>query len=259
MATTPSAARAALAAGADRVYATADDLEVADDWPQGVVPVLPEVCRASDQAQADAFTRPGEPVAVGCVSELALAAERGAEAEVRGMIPIHNLSAATMLAASGARFAWLSCELTLEEIARIARLSPIPVGLVAYGRPRVMTSEHCVLQVADRCAHDCSRCALRTSDAFLKDEWGNLLPVRTDVHGRSRIWLADPIDAIPEVPALAAAGVRRLMVDGTLLSDERLSSEVARLADAVAASVEGRPTPRREAGATPGHLYRELD
>ena len=43
----PECARAALEAGAGRVYATVDDL-ARGDWPEGVIPWLDEVCREAD-------------------------------------------------------------------------------------------------------------------------------------------------------------------------------------------------------------------
>ena len=105
--TTPACAAAALAAGATRVYAGADDL-AEGAWPEGVIPWLDEVCREGDHARLDGWVRAGEPVAVGSVSELALAAERGALAEVRSCIPVHNESCLAALEDAGAAGVWLS-------------------------------------------------------------------------------------------------------------------------------------------------------
>jgi putative protease len=98
-----------------------------------------------------------------------------------------------------------------------------------------MTSEHCVLQAAGRCIHDCPNCELRRRRLSLRDIDGNLLPVRTDVHGRSRIWAAHPLDATPQADALVAAGVTRLMADATLLSPEECTFAVERVVRALAA------------------------
>ena len=69
--TSPKAARAAIDAGATRLYATADDLAAtpADAWPAGVIPWLDEVCREMDHERLDACVAPGAPCAVGNVSE----------------------------------------------------------------------------------------------------------------------------------------------------------------------------------------------
>ncbi len=252
--TTPECAEAALAAGATRVYASADDL-ARGTWPDGVVPWLDEVCREADHARLDPWVRAGEPVAVGNVSELALAAERGALPEVRSCIPVHNASALVALADAGAAGVWLSPELTLEEVCALARASRVPVGLSVLGRERVMTSEHCVLQALGRCRHDCAHCPERARALSLRDIDGNLLPVRTDVNGRSRIWCAQPLDATPQVPELVAAGVTRLLVDGQLMGVDEVSAAVARVTAALEAARDGRrPAPRMK-GATSGHLF----
>ena len=252
----PEAALAAAGAGATRIYATADDLDMRPDaWPDGVIPWLDEVCREHDHARLDQRVTKGRPVAVGNVSELALAAERGAKPEVRPCIPVHNTDAVSALERAGAAGFWLSPELTLDEVIALAPRASVPVGLVVYGRARTMTSEHCVLQAADRCAHDCASCALRRRDLRLRNIDGQLMPVRTDVHGRSRIYDARPTDAMPQVPELIRAGVSRLMVDGTLLAPSEVARQVSRVAAALRAfEAGGRPSPREE-GSYPGHLF----
>ena len=268
IAPSPQVARAAVAAGATRVYATSDALAASGPfepagalgapdpaWPEGTVAILDEVCREPDHARLDPWVAQGVSVAVGNVSELALAAERGARPEVRGCIPVHNACALAKLEAAGAAGVWLSCELTLAEVTKLAPQATVPVGLVVSGRVRVMTSEHCVLQAADKCVHDCARCALRRRQLSLKDKDGRLLPVRTDVHGRSRIYDAAPLDLSPQVGELVAAGVSRLAVDATLLDEAQATRAVRRLADAVAAVRNGKRPAPREKGATSGHLF----
>ena len=252
--TTPECAEAALAAGATRVYASADDL-ARGTWPGDVIPWLDEVCREADHARLDPWVRAGEPVAVGNVSELALAVSRGAAPEVRSCIPVHNTSALAALAEAGAAGVWLSPELTLEEVCALARASRVPVGLAVLGRERVMTSEHCVLQALGRCRHDCARCPERVRHLSLRDIDGNLLPVRTDVNGRSRIWTARPLDATPQVGELVSAGVSRLLVDAQLMDAAETRAAVTRVMRALeAASAGRRPAPRAK-GATSGHLF----
>lgn len=254
--TSPEAAEAALGAGATRVYATADDLaEHGADWPEGVIPWLDEICREGDHARLDPWVRPGDPVAVGNVSELALAAERGALAEVRSCVPVHNESALLALTEAGAAGFWLSPELTLEEVCALARASAVPVGLSVLGRERVMTSEHCVLQALGRCKGDCARCPERRERLSLRDIDGNLLPVRTDANGRSRIWTARPLDATPQVGELLDAGVSRLLVNGTLLGPDEVASGVRRVVRAIEAARAGQRTEPRLKGATSGHLF----
>ncbi len=253
---TPECAEAALAAGAARVYAPADELaERPDAWPAGVIPWLDEICREADHARLDGWVRPGAPVAVGNVSELALAAERGAAPEVRSCIPVHNMSCLAALEAAGAAGFWLSPELTLDEVCALARAATVPVGLAVFGRERVMTSEHCVLQALGRCVHDCRRCALRRRALSLRNIDGHELPVRTDVNGRSRIFSASSLDATPQAAELIAAGVSRLLVDGQLMDAAEVSAAVARTVRAIEAARAGRRPAPRAKGTTSGHLF----
>ncbi len=251
---TPECAESALAAGATRVYAPADEL-AEGSWPEGVIPWLDEVCREGDHPRLDPWARAGEPVAVGNVSELALAVECGAAPEVRSCIPVHNASCVAALEEAGAAGLWLSPELTLDEVCALARVATVPVGLAVFGRERVMTSEHCVLQALGKCVHDCRRCALRRRRLSLRDIDGRELPVRTDVNGRSRIWAAQPLDATPQAAELIAAGVSRLLVDGQLMDAAEVGAAVARTVRAIEAARDGRRPAQRVSGATSGHLF----
>lgn len=150
------------------------------------------------------------------------------------------------LAERGAGAFWLSPEITLDEIVSLGAAAPAALGITVFGRPRVMTSEHCILQVANGCIHDCANCRLRARKLSLKNIDGKVMPVRTDIHGRSRLYDAYPIDLTPQVPQLLDAGVRRLMVDGTLLETD----EVGR---AVAASVV--PSKQRRPAVSPPPAY----
>ena len=76
--TSLEAAEAARAEGATRIYMTTDALDAADLSPadaleQGIVPVLDEVCRAVDHERVDPWVVAGATVAIGNISELALA------------------------------------------------------------------------------------------------------------------------------------------------------------------------------------------
>ena len=261
LATSLDAADAAREAGADRIYMTVDDLLAAGLSPESavehcIVPVLDEVCRETDRERLDPWIRPLGQVAIGNISELALAAERGAVTELRSCIPVHNIACLQALCERGASGAWLSPELTLAEIERIApHAGTCALGLTVIGRPRVMTSEHCILQVAGACIHDCERCHLRRRRMSLKNIDGRMLPVRTDIHGRSHLYDAYPIDTTPQIPQLLAAGISRFMVDGTLNSPDELARLVARTRRALDAAIAGRkPAPRMQ-GATSGCLF----
>lgn len=253
-------AEAARAEGVTRIYMTTDALDAAelspaDTFEQGIVPVLDEVCRAVDHVRVDPWVVAGATVAIGNISELALAAQLGATAEIRSCLPVHNTPCMEALAERGAGAFWLSPEITLDEIVSLGAAAPAALGITVFGRPRVMTSEHCILQVANGCIHDCANCRLRARKLSLKNIDGKVMPVRTDIHGRSRLYDAYPIDLTPQVPQLLDAGVRRLMVDGTLLEADEIGRAVARVRRAVEAAQAGRKPAARLRGATSGCMF----
>lgn len=260
-----NAAHAAIQAGAARIYMMVDDLIAAGISPseavdQGFIPVLDEVSRAIDHERLDPWVASDAPIAVGTISELALAAERNAHAELRSCIPVHNVACLTALAERGAAGVWLSPELTLAEIEQFApHANGATLGLMVLGAPRVMTSEHCILQVAGACIHNCANCRLRTRDFKLKNIDGRLLPVRTGLNGRSRLYADKPIDATPQIPQLLRAGVTRFLVDGTLLDSEELARRVSRARRALNAALTGRTPDRRMPGSTSGCLFQGVE
>ena len=263
--TSLNAAAAAGKAGAARVYMTVDDLLAEGLSPascsaEGVIPVLDEVSRELDHERLDPWFTPGAPAAVGTISELALGAEIGSVVELRSCIPVHNVPCMRELAARGAHAAWLSPELTLAEIEHIApQRGEMTLGLMVLGAPRVMTSEHCILQVAGACIHDCANCRLRARDFKLKNIDGRMLPVRTGLNGRSHLYDGVQLDATPQIPQLLRAGVTRFLVDGTLMNIDMLSRSVARTNRALEAARSGRTPDKRLPGTSSGCLFQGVE
>lgn len=263
--TSLDAAAAARNAGAARVYMTVDDLLAAGLSPtsctaEGLIPVLDEVSRELDHERLDPWFTPGAPAAVGTISELALGAEICSVVELRSCIPVHNVPCMRELAARGAHAAWLSPELTLAEIERIApQRGEMTLGLMVLGAPRVMTSEHCILQVAGACIHDCANCRLRARDFKLKNIDGRMLPVRTGLNGRSHLYDGVQLDATPQIPQLLRAGVTRFLVDGTLMNIDMLSRSVARTNRALEAARSGRTPDKRLPGTSSGCLFQGVE
>lgn len=263
--TSLNAAAAARKAGAARVYMTVDDLLAEGFSPascsaEGVIPVLDEVSREADHERLDPWFTPGAPAAVGTISELALGAEIGSVVELRSCIPVHNVPCMRELAARGAHAAWLSPELTLAEIERIApQRGEMTLGLMVLGVPRVMTSEHCILQVAGACIHDCANCRLCARDFKLMNIDGRMLPVRTGLNGRSHLYDGVQLDATPQIPQLLRAGVTRFLVDGTLMNIDMLSRSVARTNRALEAARSGRTPDKRLPGTSSGCLFQGVE
>ena len=263
--TSREVARLARDAGAVRIYMAVDDLLAAGVSPQGIarekiIPVLDEVSREVDHERLDPWLASGTPAAVGTISELSLGAERASLVELRSCIPVHNVACMQALGERGANGIWLSPELTLAEIERIApHRGSLTLGLTVLGAPRVMTSEHCILQVAGACIHDCGRCRLRTRDFKLKNIDGRMLPVRTGLNGRSHLYDGVTLDATPQIPALLAAGVTRFLVDGTLVDNDELLRRVTRAKRALDAALAGRTPDKRLAGSSSGCLFQGVE
>lgn len=263
--TSREAARLARDAGAVRIYMAVDDLLAAGVSPQGIarekiIPVLDEVSREVDHERLDPWLASGTPAAVGTISELSLGAERASLVELRSCIPVHNVACMQALGERGTNGIWLSPELTLAEIERIApHRGSLTLGLTVLGAPRVMTSEHCILQVAGACIHDCGRCRLRTRDFKLKNIDGRMLPVRTGLNGRSHLYDGVTLDATPQIPALLAAGVTRFLVDGTLVDNDELLRRVTRAKRALDAALAGRTPDKRLAGSSSGCLFQGVE
>lgn len=155
---------------------------------------------------------------------------------------------------------FLSPELSCEELRHLS--CTIDASVVVYGRPRVMTSEHCVLQAANRCIHDCAHCKLRkqaeTEGIFLKTKDGKLLPVRTDIYGRSRIYGPEVLDYMPEISKITFpnGGVHEFAIDAALLSPKETAHELKRLRNVLKNIHKTIPEDvEQEEGTTAGHLY----
>jgi putative protease len=225
----------------------------------GAVPVvveLDDVCREADVPRQDALMAVAACVAAGNVSEVALLEGQGQPFEVTEAIPVHNSRAALAFEAAGATALWLDQELTLEQIAQIAAGSGAALGIALWGHTRTMLTEHCVLTVAGACGQACESCGLRHRKLFLKNIDNKLLPVTTDIHGRSHIYWADPTDLVPDLEKLLLAGVGRVRIDGTLATPEALAGEVKRARRALERLRHGGAgkRPGRERGAHAGHL-----
>lgn len=266
LATSTEVAWAAVRAGADRIYVPYDELSTklaTSAYPDNCIPLFDEVCRNADHdrlaqcVQAHhAQSHRLSSVVVGTMSELIAAREQGIDVEVSSAIPVHNPSCLQFLESMGATGTWLSFELTLREIARIAQRAHSHLGLVVYGRPRVMTSEHCVFMAADRCIHDCKHCRWRHRRMMLQNDTGALMPVQTDCHGRSRIYGPHIIDTIAYVDKLKEAGISRFAIDARFLSPDEVAAQIARLRLALTGgAVSDAAASCAHAITTTGHLF----
>ena len=205
------------------------------------------------------YVKPGKPVIAENLGDVQQALEMGALVEVGPHVPVTNAAAARMLAAWGVARIWLSPELTLGQIQRIAEEADVPLGLTVIGQQELMVTEHCLLQSQGPCNQDCTACPRRKSAHFLRDRKGYQMPVATDCLGRSHLYNAVAFDVAHALPDVAMAGVSAFMVDTTLMNTKQTAEAVERAVRACNLARTGKGAVSRATGTTTGHLFRAIE
>ena len=110
---------------------------------------------------------------------------------------------------------WLSPELTLSQIHRIASGAGRPLGVYVYGRSEMMVSEYCVVNAVlgggkdkDHCPAPCMK-----GRYSLVDHGGRRFPVRTDEWCHMHILNSAVLDMRPYMDRLRRSGVTFFTVD----------------------------------------------
>lgn len=277
-ATNPACAKAARKAGADIVYVPALNAAPKEaiiagqrsqtaehvPYPKDCVIALPvidhEVLPQTREGQRaiDVWSQvsPHQPVLVESLGALKRATDLKAEVEIGPHLPLTNALSLQVVAAWGAKRAYLSPELTLNQIADLAKSSPLELGITVAGYQELMVTEHCLLMSQGPCDENCDVCPRRKSPHYLKDRKGYEFSVVTDSLGRSHLYNAVEYDALPSMPDLMAAGVGVVMIDATLYTVEQTTQAVKRAVRARSvAHADGNSIAKIE-GTTTGHLFR---
>lgn len=276
--TNPDCARAAKRAGAADVYVPALDYRRGQatmegalqasvsqaSYPHGCIMQMPAITHDATGASREAalgcdpweYAQPGKPLLVESLGGLVHAAALEAAPEVGAELPLTNALSIQMAAALGATRAWLSPELNIHQIERLAAASPLPLGIKVSGALQLMVTEHCPLMSLGPCDQRCTACTRRMSKSHLRDRKEYRFPVVTDALGRGHIFNSVPLDAVPALPHLLDAGVTAFMVDATLLDPERTAQAVGRAVHALQSAREGRPAEPKLPNTTSGHLFR---
>ncbi|MBQ9069328.1 MAG: U32 family peptidase, partial [Eggerthellaceae bacterium] len=247
--TNASCARAARKAGADALYVPALNYKrgeatvvgqrsstVDQDYPTNVVVALPTVDHDQVEGSRElahgfdpwAYVPAGSTVFADNLGSVYRAVGERMQVEVGPHVPVTNGLTARFLAEGDVCRIWLSPELSLAQIRRIAEECAVPLGLFVSGSAELMVTEHCVLQSEGPCSQQCETCPRRTSPHFLKDRKGYEMPVITDCCGRSHLYNAVPLDMLHLAPDLIGAGVSAFMVDATLLNTAETTAAVSR-------------------------------
>ncbi len=246
-----------LDAGADRV-AVRIGAETVAPMPEGAYPLLPRIAHAAEFSALASWAATDGCVAAANLGLLREAVVRGARPEADQALNVANPWSACALDSLGALFAWASPELTLGQIATLVELSPLPVGVVVYGRTELMVAEHCVLQAAGACSERCAGCTRRRAFWTLRDEKGYGFPVTTDVSGRTHIYNAVTLDLSRALDQVVGAGVHAVRLDFSTETFEERVRVVAAYRDLLGDVAAGRALPGEPlvTPATSGHLYR---
>ncbi|MBE0476938.1 MAG: U32 family peptidase [Coriobacteriia bacterium] len=249
---------AALQAGADRALLDVTSCLRPVRLPPLVAPLLPRVVHDVERERVSAWVREGGTVAAADLGSLSLAAAAGATVEADWPLNALNASTVEALAEMGASRVWLSPELSGRRMAGVASASPVPVGVLAYGRVELMVAEHCALQASGPCAEGCVRCARRATRWRLRDRKGFEFPVTTDTSGRSHLYNSVPLDLARALPELVSAGVAALRLDFRTEAPEEAAVLTAAFVGRMEAALAGVPLPDGPLGATgtSGHFYR---
>ena len=205
----------------------------------------PTIVRPEERRDVDRWL--ALPVAVlsghlGLVAELGAA---GRDVEADYAVNCFNAHTAAELFRLGARRITLSVELTVDELADVARpWRGAGFDVVLYGRPEGMTIEHCVLSAAfDREPTTCRDLCVRSHPLVsLTDPAGYTFPVATDSACRNRLLHSRPIEGSEFLPRLWRAGVRgyRVLLN---VPGEPAAELVGRYRAALDALAAGEPLP----------------
>lgn len=110
---------------------------------------------------------------------------------------------------------WLSPELTLSQIHRIAAEASRPLGVYVYGRSEMMVSEYCVVNALLGGGKDKAHCPAPCVKGrySLIDQGGRRFPVRTDEWCHMHVLNSAVLDMRPYMDRLRRSGVTYLTLD----------------------------------------------
>jgi len=175
---------------------------------------------------------------------------------------------------AGVAQATVSPELTLEQIAEMARATRIRLEAVVEGHLPLMVTEYCpagsllgALAENKKCRRPCKPGIIRG----LKDRLGLVFPMTHDEFCRTYIYNAKELSMIEDLSALAGAGISRLRVETSIEAPDRLETiirawrnELDRFARDpagyhVTPGIKEKISAMSPAGLTKGHFYRGVE
>ena len=254
---TPEQAKLALEQGADAVYARSEYRE-RGIWPEETIAFLDEVSREIDHKHQDRWMNQ-DSCLISNISELSYAKCHAGNYEVAPSLPVHNVGALSFVEGNGACRIWLSHELAIDEIQTLAQHAQIPLGVQVGGPVRVMTSEHCIFQTANKCTHDCKRCVMNERPYFLKRKDGEHYPIASDMRERTRLYSPWNLDLTEQIPRLYDMGIKSYMIDASFMDNHDLIEDIRRTKEAIKCAQEHKAAPKQKANTSLGHLFEGIE
>jgi putative protease len=134
----------------------------------------------------------------------------------------------------------------------------VPIGVLVGGQVELMVAEHCVLQSAGACSHDCASCGRRRQLWTLRDRKGYLMPVTTDAAGRAHIYNAVPLDLSRSIGEILEAGAQMVRIEAQTMEAESAGALTREWSGRLKRAAAGKQLPYTPIvePSTTGHFYR---
>ena len=217
--------------------------------------ILPTVNHANPAQLVMELSSTGAIVAQN-FGDLALLKNNSNTFEVGPNIPATNALSLEKITNLRASRVWLSPELNLQQIEKLAENTNVKLGVCVLGTQQLMLCKHCVLMAAGSCNQQCATCKRRKDNYYLLDRKGYKFPVRTDATGLCHIYNSVQTNIVHSLDKLMKAGVTSFIVDGTLMSNQELKKALHQVFNAARNAQAGLRMPEKPVNTTTGHLFR---
>ncbi len=167
--------------------------------------LLDEMLRPDNRAETERLVRIAGRVVCRNIAQLELARDAGRPFDAGAPLFCTSARSACELERLGAARIWLIDEIA-DERERELRFAATAAGFggtfvrADAAERELMVCEHCMLTAEGPCAGMCQACPRRAAERYLVERGGERLPVRTDAHGRSRIFLCEDRASSPDTP-----------------------------------------------------------
>jgi putative protease len=239
----------AAAAGAELIYVGGEQVHPeATPWslaavaeavraagPVPVVVTTPRVTMRRELAELEPFLndlpRTGAAGLMAAnLGVLRLARRKGLPVVADFGLNVMNGETAALLARLGALLVTGQLEASFAHLAELAAGTPVPVEVLVHGPLPGMVLEHCLpaaLLGNQTAQQPCpGYCREHGRALALRDNLGQVRPLRFDQYCRNHVYLANDLGALPYLSDFVAAGFSGLRLEGQLYPEETLGRQV---------------------------------